>query len=211
MIDPEKLAAFMLVTATTSLVPGQSMLFVMGQALWRGTRAGYAALLGMQLGYLVWWVLAALGLGTLARAYPGGFRLLALAGIAYLAWLGIKAIRHSFHTDEQRAEHARPASESPFRDGVVIAISNPKSLVYMVALLPPFVDAAQPVGGQIVILALVAMAIDLMVGALYILAGRRLSGAMNNPTARRWVDRGVGAAFLLIAGLIGLDLVTSPM
>jgi threonine/homoserine/homoserine lactone efflux protein len=94
---------------------------------------------------------------------------------------------------------------------VVIAISNPKSLVYMVALLPPFVDAAQPVGGQIVVLALVAMAIDLTVGALYILAGRRLSGAMSNPTARRWVDRGVGTAFLLIAGLIGLDLVTSPM
>jgi homoserine/homoserine lactone efflux protein len=211
MIDPAKLAAFMLVTTTTSLIPGQSMLFVMGQAIWRGTRAGYTALLGMQLGYVIWWTLAALGLGTLANTYPLAFRLLTLAGIAYLAWLGIKAIRHSFHTGEDHADAARPASANPFRDGIVIAISNPKSLVYMVALIPPFVDAAQPIGRQILTLAVVALVLDLLVGTLYILAGRSLAGAMDRPTMRRWVDRGVGTAFLVIAALIGLDLLAVPV
>lgn len=212
MIDPEKLAAFMLVTTTTSLVPGQSMLFVMGQALWRGTRAGYVALLGMQIGYLVWWALAAFGLGTLARAFPMAFRLLAVLGIGYLAWLGLKAIRHSFHTDEHRQEAAGQAPDgNPFRDGVVVAIGNPKSLIYMVALIPPFIDAAQPITGQIVTLALVALVLDLLVGTLYILAGRSLARTMDNPATRRWIDRGVGTAFLLIAGLILLDLLTTPV
>ena len=110
MIDAEKLAAFALVTATTSLVPGQSMLFVMGQAVWRGARSGWAALLGMQIGYLVWWVLVALGLGTLAAAYPLAFRVLAFAGIGYLAWLGITAIRHSFHAGEKAPPTARAPS-----------------------------------------------------------------------------------------------------
>ena len=62
MIDAEKLAAFALVSGMTSLVPGPSMLFVMGQAMWRGGRSGATALAGVQLGYIGWWILAALWL-----------------------------------------------------------------------------------------------------------------------------------------------------
>ena len=209
MIDAEKLAAFALVTATTSLVPGQSMLFVMGQAIWRGARSGWAALLGMQLGYIAWWLLAAFGLGTLAKAYPIAFHLLAFAGIAYLVWLGVQAIRHSFHPQDDLARPPREPSRHAFRDGIFIAIGNPKSLIYMVAIIPPFVDAAAPVGGQILVLALVAMVIDLAVGALYIGAGQRLARAMQRAAARRWIDRGIGTLFLLIAVLVLVELLES--
>ena len=210
MIDAEKLAAFALVTGLTSLVPGQSMLFIMGQAMWRGTRAGWAALLGMQVGYSVWWLLAALGLGTLARAYPLAFKLLALAGIAYLAWLGISAIRQSFRTGDELDKSSQPPSGRAFRDGILIAIGNPKSLVYMVALIPPFVDPGQPVAGQIVALALVALLLDLMVGTLYILAGARVAAKMTSAATRRRVDRAIGVAFIAIAALVLLDLTGWP-
>lgn len=206
MIDAEKLAAFALVTATTSLVPGQSMLFVMGQAIWRGARSGWAALLGMQIGYIAWWLLAALGLGTLAAAYPLAFRLLALAGAAYLAWLGINAIRHSFHPEEDGAEPARQPSRHAFRDGIAVAIGNPKSLIYMVAIIPPFVDAQAAVPPQIVVLALVAMAADLLIGALYIGMGQQLARFMERGATRKWVDRGIGLAFLAIAALVLVEL-----
>lgn len=211
MLDPDKIIAFTLVTAATSLIPGQSMLFVMGQAIWRGTRAGWAALLGMQLGYVVWWVMAGLGLGTLARAYPLAFRMLALAGIAYLAWMGVRAVRHSFHVGNENAPIPEASSRNAFRDGIVIAASNPKSLVYMVALIPPFVNAAKPIWGQILSLAVIALVIDLVVGALYIFAGRRLARAIERPATRRWIDRGMGIAFLLIAALILLDLLSTPV
>lgn len=211
MIDPDKLAAFTLVTATTSLIPGQSMLFVMGQSIWRGARAGWAALLGMQLGYIVWWVLAGLGLGTLAKAYPLAFRGLALMGIAYLAWMGVQAIRHSFHSAERAGEPQGAVSGNAFRDGIVVAIGNPKSLVYMLALIPPFVDAARPIGWQIVTLAAVALVIDLIVGAAYISAGRRLARVIERPSTRQWIDRGMGIAFLAIAALILLDLLSQPV
>lgn len=210
MIDAEKLAAFALVTGLTSLVPGQSMLFIMGQAMWRGTRAGWAALLGMQVGYFVWWLLVALGLGTLARAYPLAFKLLALAGIAYLAWLGISAIRQSFRTGDELDQSSQPPSGRAFRDGILIAIGNPKSLVYMVALIPPFVDPGQPVAGQIVALALVALLLDLMVGTLYILAGARVAAKMTSAATRRRVDRAIGVAFIAIAALVLLDLTGWP-
>ena len=136
MIDPERLAAFVLMTAATSLVPGVSMLFVMGQTIGRGWRAGAAALAGMQLGYIGWWVLAALGLGTLAAAFPLAFRLLGIAGALFLAWLGIQAIRHAGVAAGEGRDPAPSRSRRALRDGVLVALGNPKSLIYIVALLP---------------------------------------------------------------------------
>ncbi|HEY7808463.1 MAG TPA: LysE family translocator [Croceibacterium sp.] len=206
MIDPAKLAAFALVSGMTSLVPGPSMLFVMGQAMWRGTRSGAAALAGVQLGYIFWWVLAALGLGTLAAAVPLAFRLLAIAGAAYLGWLGAQALSHAGAATENGGTPARQPSAHPFRDGVFVAMSNPKALVYIVALLPPFVDPKSPVVPQLALLGAVALAIDIALGALYIGAGSRLSAAMTRAHTRRWLDRGVGAIFIAIALAILVEL-----
>ena len=204
MIDAEKLAAFALVSGLTSLVPGPSMLFVMGQAMWRGTRSGATALAGVQLGYVVWWVLAALGLGTLATAFPLAFRALAIGGALYLGWLGTQALRHAGAGAEERGESARKPSLHAFRDGVFVALSNPKALVYIVALLPPFVDPRSLIVPQLAVLATVAMSIDVALGALYIGAGSRLSAAMTRPQTRKWLDRVVGTIFILI----GLAILT---
>jgi threonine/homoserine/homoserine lactone efflux protein len=205
MIDPEKLAAFAVVSATTSLIPGPSMLYIMGQAVRRGGRSGAAALAGVQLGYVWWWLLAALGLGTLATAFPLAFHVLAIAGALYLAWLGVQAIRHA-----GEVEGARPGSRKPskraFRDGVIVAMSNPKSLVYIVALLPPFVDSQSAVVPQIVVLAVLAMVIDVALGTIYIVAGNRLAQAMTRPRTRVRVDRSIGAIYLAIAAAILTDM-----
>ncbi len=211
MIDAEKLVAFALVTATTSLLPGQSMMFVMGQAIWRGTRSGWAALLGMQIGYIVWWILAALGLGTLANAYPLAFRILAFAGIAYLAWLGVQAILHSFHPEQDRAKPQGRVSQHAFRDGIFIAIGNPKSLIYMLAIIPPFINPEASIAPQVAILAALALIIDLPIGALYIVAGQRLARLMERAATRRWIDRAIGTLFLLIAALVLAEYLESGL
>jgi threonine/homoserine/homoserine lactone efflux protein len=204
MIAPEKLAAFALMSAAASIVPGPSMLFVMGQAIWRGGRSGAAALAGVQFGYIWWWVLAALGLGTLAATFPIGFRVLALAGALYLGWLGVSAFRNAGRA-EGTVRAGKPSSHA-FRDGVFVAMSNPKSLIYIVALLPPFVDAKSPVVPQLVLLAIVAMSIDVVLGAAYIIAGNRLARAVAERRTRIWVDRAVGAIFICIALAIFTDL-----
>lgn len=205
MIDPGKLATFALVSAAASLVPGPSMMFVMGQSVWRGGRSGTLALAGIQFGYVWWWVLAALGLGTLALTFPVALRLLAFGGACYLFWLGISAWR-SARGSHDAPKRSEKLSSRAFRDGFFVAISNPKSLIYMVALLPPFVDARSPIVPQLVLLALVAMAIDVAFGTAYILAGNGLARAMASGAARRWLDRGVGSIFLIIAAAILADL-----
>lgn len=206
MIDAERLLAFAIVTGMTSIVPGPSMLFVMSQSIWRGARSGWAALAGMQLGYFAWWALAALGLGTLAKTYPLAFHFLTVLGALYLAWLGIEAIRHSFHPVDDPARPARKPSRHAFRDGIVVAIGNPKSLVYMVAIMPPFIDPVQPVHVQVAVLAVVAMVIDLTIGAVYIGAGKGMARVMTRESTRAWVDRTVGLVFLAIAASILIEL-----
>ena len=209
MIDPAKLAAFALVTGLVSLVPGPQMVFVMTQAAWRGPRAGVAALAGLQLGNATWFVMAGLGLGTLALAWPALFTALTAAGAAYLAWLGVQALRHAGdHADAaEPAERPRRATRHALRDSFAVSLSNPKSLVYVLALLPPFVDPAKPIAPQLALLAAVALSLDLAAGTIYVAAGGGLSAAMSRPAVRVWLERGVGAIFVILAAAIVVDLV----
>ena len=199
MIDPARLAAFAALTALTSLVPGPNMLFVLAQAAWRRTRGGLVALAGLQVGNTLWFGLAGLGLGTVLASSPLAFKALTVAGALYLARLGIQAWRHASRIEADDPEPPRRVSRHAFRDGIVVALSNPKSLVYVAALLPPFVDPRAAVATQLALLATVAIAIDVAIGAAYIVAGSRLAKAMSRPATRRGIERGVGATFLAIA------------
>ncbi len=205
MIDPAKLAAFAVITGLVSLMPGPQMVFVMTQAAWRGPRAGAAALAGLQLGNATWFVMAGLGLGTLALAWPRAFTALTAAGALYLAWLGLQAWRHA-STQPSDQTPRRAAGRHALRDSLAVSLSNPKSLVYVLALLPPFVDPRQPVAPQLALLAAIAIALDLTVGAVYVAAGGGLSAAMNRPAVRLWLERAIGAIFLVLATMILVEL-----
>jgi threonine/homoserine/homoserine lactone efflux protein len=205
MIDPAKLAAFALVTGLVSLMPGPQMVFVMTQAAWRGPRAGAAALAGLQLGNATWFVLAGLGLGTLALAWPGAFTVLTAAGALYLAWLGVQAWLHA-GAPAAPSEAPRRTTRHALRDSLAVALSNPKSLVYVLALLPQFVDPRQPVAPQLALLAAIAIALDVTVGAIYVAAGGGLSAAMARPAVRLWFERAIGTIFLVLAAVILVEL-----
>lgn len=207
MIDPAKLVAFVVVSSFVSLTPGPQMVFVMTQAAWRGHRAGFAALSGLQLGNAAWYLLAGLGLGTLAAAFPAAFTTLTVAGALYLAWLGFKALRHAGEAAEEGAGPPPRATRHALRDTLVVSLSNPKSLVYVLAILPPFIDARSPVMPQIALLAPIGITIDFAIGAIYALAGGGLSKAMQRPAVRQWLERSVGTIFLALAGFILFELI----
>jgi threonine/homoserine/homoserine lactone efflux protein len=92
------------------------------------------------------------------------------------------------------------------RDSLAVSLSNPKSLVYVLALLPPFVDPRLPVAPQLALLAAIAIALDLTVGAVYVAAGGGLSAVMNRPAVRLWFERAIGAVFLVLAAAILVEL-----
>jgi len=198
----EKLAAFALATTVSSLVPGPNMMFVMTQAVWRGSRSGLAATAGLQLGNLAWFVLAAFGLGVVLQTAPVLFALLSLAGALYLAWMGLQALYGAFKGHARQTKAASRPVAHAFRDGIAVAVGNPKALVYVSAILPPFVDTRAPVGPQLALLAVVALTIDVIVSLAYIHAGSRLNAAIARPEVRRRLDLGVGAVFLVIAAMV---------
>ena len=207
-IDPTRLAAFIAVTGLTSIAPGPQMVFVMTQAAWRGHRGGFAALAGAQLGAVGWFVLAGLGLGGLAATSPLAFRLLALGGAGYLAWLGLAALRASGAEGASTIQSAAQSGHA-FRDGLVVSLGNPKALVYVVALLPPFVRPGLPIAPQLVVLGGVAIAIDLVVGTAYILAGSRIARALAQPQVQQRFNRVVGTIFVTLAIAAGANALRS--
>ena len=186
-----------------SLTPGPAVLFVTSQSAWRGRRAGLAAALGIESANVVFWILTALGLATLITASHAVFLTVKWIGVLYLAWLGYQAIAGSFKARDLVEKPERAVSNA-FRDAFVVGMSNPKALLFFVALVPQFVDPTQAALPQVTILALSGLCIDFSIIAGYALAAGSFRRMLENSAVKRWYDRGVGGLFIGLAALAAL-------
>jgi threonine/homoserine/homoserine lactone efflux protein len=163
------LAAFAAVSFAIIIIPGPSVMFVVGRALSLGRRAALVTVAGNALGFYVQVVLVALGLGAVVESSVAVFTAIKLIGAVYLVWLGLQAIIHrrsnaelSTAVDEAGAVSTH---RSLFVDGFVVGVANPKTIVFFAAILPQFVQAGgAPAGVQMlalgVIFAVIALASD---------------------------------------------------
>ena len=201
-VDPARYALFAGMMAVFAVTPGPANLF----AIATGIRAGHAAALrgvvGMNAATLVWLAAAALGLGALVTAFPQAFRVLAIAGGAYVAWLGAKALWAAAH-DTPALHLSRGADAGgALREGFAVQLSNPKAVVFFTAVLPPFVDPARPVLPQLALLGGTMIAMDVAGMSFYGLAGGSLAQTLTQPFARRAFSAFVGVLLLTAAALI---------
>lgn len=141
MIPLANLVAFVLVAIPIILVPGPSVLFVIGRSLSLGRIGGLLSVVGNAIGGLVVVVAVAFGVGILIAQSLVVFTIVKIAGASYLIYLGIQAIRHRRqHAD---AAGATPPARSKLRiltQGFLVGVSNPKTIVFFIAVLPQFVD-----------------------------------------------------------------------
>jgi threonine/homoserine/homoserine lactone efflux protein len=191
--------AFALTALVLIVVPGPSVLFVIGRALSLGRRAALATVVGNSLGASVQIVAVAFGMGALVERSMLVFTAVKLIGAAYLMVLGLRALRgHS------RLSDALEVKTSVVRDGFVVGVSNPKVMVFFAAVLPQFTDprrGSETV--QLLVLGLVFEMIALVSDSIWgLVAG----------TARAWLsaspkrlERIGGAGGLVVIGL-GLRL-----
>ena len=156
---------FAAVSLAVIAVPGPSVLFAVSRAIASGRRVALLTVLGNASGLFVQVVFVAFGLGVIVTGSDLAYTVLKLAGAIYLIRLGIEAIRHRH--DAARAAHVRASTTAarPWRDGFVVGVSNPKSVIFLAALLPQYVDPASGiVAGQMVALGglfcLIAIASD---------------------------------------------------
>lgn len=207
-VDPERYAAFLGVMAVLAVTPGPANLFSIANGMARGKRAVVVGVLGMSLATLVWFTAAALGLGALVLAFPEAFRLIAVGGALYVAWLGGKALWAAVR-GAAPGKPERPRlrlGRSAFFDGFMVQLANPKAVLFFTAVLPPFLDLGRPLVPQLALFALATVGMDMITMNAYGLGGAALARRMTAPGFRRGFDAAVGVLLLMAAVLIGLRL-----
>ncbi|WP_432251760.1 LysE family translocator [Streptomyces sp. HNM1019] len=209
MIDPSRLLAFCTMSVILSAIPGPSVLFVIGRALAHGRRTALASVLGNTLGGYALVIAVALGIGTVVERSVVVFNTVKLAGAAYLVYLGVKALRSSWKSRAEAVSFTPVASSDrgSVWAGFIVGVTNPKSVVFVTAMLPQFVDReAGHVSVQMLILGLA--------GALLALISDGLWG-LTASAARAWFGRSPrrmslvgGTGGLAMIGLGGVAAVT---
>ncbi|MDQ0675562.1 threonine/homoserine/homoserine lactone efflux protein [Pseudarthrobacter siccitolerans] len=181
MVPLSNLLAFALAAVVLIAVPGPSVLFVIGRSLALGWKGGVLTVLGNAAGQLVQVAAVALGVGIVVAQSVILFSAVKLAGAAYLVYLGIKAVRHR---RDYFSTQRPPVDPRPLRlvaEGLVVGATNPKSVVFFVAVLPQFVD--YPSGAipfQLALLGMAFLLIALVSDSLWAIAAG---------SARHWFAR----------------------
>ena len=197
--------AWLLFCATEAILcftPGPAVLLVVSQAISRGTRAGFAASLGILTANIAYFALSGTSLGAVLVTSWQAFTVIKWVGAGYLVWLGGHMLLRNRALPiqvniEETPTHSR---QRAFSLAVLTQGANPKSLVFFTAILPQFINPDAPVLPQILILGISSVVIEFIILTLYI-------GTCH--TARTWVRRPrvvnllqrVGGAFLVGAGV----------
>lgn len=200
MPSVETLLTFTLAGIVLVVIPGPSVLFIVGRALAQGRRAALTSVAGNTVGAQLVVVAVAFGLGAVAQRSVALFTALKLAGAAYLIYLGVQTFRH--RGDLATAFGAGSTGERRlFRQGVLVGATNPKVLVFFTAFLPQFVDpAAGNATVQMLVLgllfALIASVLDAGWG---LAAGAARDWFATSPARLSWLG-GVGGLTLIGVG-----------
>jgi threonine/homoserine/homoserine lactone efflux protein len=157
--------AFALTVLAPILLPGPSVLFVIGRSLALGRRGGLLSVLGNALGILPQVVAVALGVGVIVAQSIVVFTVVKLVGAAYLVYLGVQAIRHRNVVAEAPGGTTTRSAWRLLAEGFVVGVTNPKTIVFLVAVLPQFVDLSSGPGSGSVPLQM------LLLGATFIAIG----------------------------------------
>lgn len=190
--------AFAAMSFLLIVVPGPSVLFVVGRALAHGRRTALTTVFGNAAGAYVLVIAVAFGVGAIIERSVIAFTVLKFAGAAYLIYLGVTAVRHRGKL--QAGIDGAGADQGGLRtlwDGFAVGVANPKTIVFFAAVLPQFVDRSHEVVIQILILGLVFNLIAIASDSVW---GLVASGARN------WFARSP-QRLALVGGVGGLGMI----
>lgn len=145
VIIPSRLWEYLIAATLIILAPGPSVLFTIARAISWGRAVAVATVVGNALGMFTISVLVAVGLGPVLQRYHPFYIGVQWLGAFYLVYLGIDAIRHSREHAESMTDLSggKPSIMKTIRQGYLVGVLNPKSLVFFAAILPEFTDRAK--------------------------------------------------------------------
>lgn len=216
ILDPALTGAYIVLAVALAVSPGPDVLFVIANGMRHRVRGAIASSLGICAGSVLHAFAAALGISALIAASPTLFELLRYAGAAYLAYLGLQAVRSWWRNgySERRADDADARIPGVsvwivFRQGLITNVLNPKVVVFYLALLPQFVSVdLGHVGLQIFLLG----CIHNLIGFVFLIVVGCAAGKASTWLAKhnfaRWLDGFAGLFFIGLA--IRLALTDRP-
>jgi len=134
--------AFLVASILFIQVPGPSLLFTIGRALTVGRREALLSVVGNAIGVTTQAVLVAVGLGAVVAASVTAYTVVKVAGAAYVIWLGVQAVRNRHEAREALEKQVSAKRGHALRIGMVVGVTNPKTILFFVAFLPQFTNAA---------------------------------------------------------------------
>ena len=201
-MTPTSLLLFAATEFFLSLSPGPAVFFVVAQGLQRGKKASLFAALGILTGNGIYFALSAVGVGAILLTSQVAFLLIKWLGVAYLTYLGIKLIYTSFLSDslEPEIDHLETKRRLSFRQGLLMQLANPQSILFFVAILPQFVDIELAPAGQLLVLGIISIFLELPILLAYGWMADRGGALFKNSRFFKWLDV-VAGTFLLGAGV----------
>lgn len=203
MIEPGTLWLFSLAALALLVVPGPAVLYIVGEAIDGGRKAGLVSMLGIQTGGLVHVLAAAVGISALIASSSTAFTVVKLAGATYLVAIGVLTLLRREPIDPTAEPPTARTSSRRYLQGIVVNVLNPKTALFFLAFLPQFVDEdAGQVGLQIVVLGLVFLTLAVISDGAWALAagtaGEWLRHHRGFLRARRYVS---GTVFVALGVL----------
>ena len=193
--------AFFVACWLISLSPGAGAIKSMSTGMRYGYRKGIFNIFGLQLGVVFLVLIVAAGLGAVASSVLA-FNLINWFGVAFLVWLGVGQWR----AEAKAIEFESDRGASPGRlvlEGFLVNASNPKGIIFMLAVLPQFIDPAAPQAPQYAICAASLVFTDLVVMSGYTLLAAKVLSALRDPAHVKWLNRSFGGLFIGAGVLLG--------
>ena len=164
------LIAFAAVALAMVLTPGPNMIYLISRSITQGATAGLVSLAGVSLGFVFYMLCAAFGLTAIVFAVPYAYDALRFAGAAYLAWLAWQAVKPGGRSPFEVRKLPVDSPRRLFVMGFLTNLLNPKIAMLYLALLPQFIDPAQSVLSQSIVLGTVQIAVSVAVNSMIAIA-----------------------------------------
>lgn len=196
--------AYMLACWVISISPGAGAIASMSSGLNYGFRRGYWNALGLQLALLVQIGIVAAGVGVLFATTPWAFLLVKWFGVAYLLYLAYLQWTAPAQAIEIQQEHPTKSIPKLVLYGFLVNMSNPKAIVFLLAVLPQFLDLSKPQWIQYLIMAVTMVTIDLIVMAGYTGLAAKVLRLLKSPKQQKYMSRTFAVLFTCAASLLSL-------
>lgn len=194
--------AFVVATAIMIALPGPSVILTVAHSISFGWKSALSAVGGATMGITVQLIIAAIGLSSLLAIAATAFEWLRWAGAAYLVYLGVRQWRISNESVSFDTSHV--SRINLFLQGLVVTIPNPKSLVFIAAFLPQFIDSSRPLGFQFALIVPTFLLITFAVTSMWAIFAGNIRGFLQSQRAYRSVLRSTGG-LMIVAG-VGLAM-----